>query len=176
MQRLRDLQERAADRQSEIDALRQKRAFEENERLERTKEKNAKDKAARLARELDVARKRQFQEREEMLSQQAKMERDTFLGVIEKQKMAESHERMVDEQKKAHLKSHAGTIRDQIGKNADVKKQDRLDYLEEGRRVRQKLEDERLKVEGIKKAKLSGLQGIGIAEKYQAELAKKKIN
>jgi hypothetical protein len=51
-----------------------------------------------------------------------------------------------------------------------------LDYLEEGRRVRQKLEDERLKVEGIKKKKLDGLQTIGIAEKYQAELAKKKIN
>jgi hypothetical protein len=94
------------------------------------------------------------------------MERDTFLGVIEKQKEAEAHERMVEEEKKKHLVNHSSTIRDQIGKNADVKKQDRLDYLEEGRRVRQKLEDERLKVEGIKKKKLDGLQGIGIAEKY----------
>ena len=83
---------------------------------------------------------------------------------------------MVEEEKKTHLVNHAGTIRDQISKNSDVKKQDRLDYLEEGRRVRQKLEDERLKVEGIKKKKLDGLQTIGIAEKYQAELAKKKIN
>lgn len=59
--------------------------------------------------------------------------------------------------------------------NAEVKKQERLDYLEEGRKVRQRIEDERLKVEGIKKAKLMSLQEIGIAEKYQADLAKKRI-
>lgn len=59
--------------------------------------------------------------------------------------------------------------------NAEVKKQERLDYLEEGRKVRQRIEDERLKVEGIKKAKLQSLQEIGIAEKYQADLAKKRI-
>ena len=55
---------------------------------------------------------------------------------------------------------------DQIGINAEVKKQHRLDYLEEGRKVRQKLEDERLKVEGIKAGKLAGLQQLGIADKY----------
>ena len=40
---------------------------------------------------------------------------------------------------------------DQIGMNSEVKKQERLDYLEEGRKVRQRIEDERLKVERIKK-------------------------
>ena len=35
------MQEKAADKQSEIDALRAKRAFEESERLEREKEKRA---------------------------------------------------------------------------------------------------------------------------------------
>ena len=55
---------------------------------------------------------------------------------------------------------------DQIGINTEVKKQTRLDYLEEGRKVRQRIEDERLKVEGIKAGKLAGLKNIGIAEKY----------
>ena len=58
----------------------------------------------------------------------------------------------------------------------EVSKQDRLDYLEEGRKVRQRLEDERLKVEGIKVKKLNTLKEIGIEEKYQAELAKKRIH
>ena len=66
-------------------------------------------------------------------------------------------------------------FRDQISSNAEVKKQDRLDYLEEGRKVRQKIEDERLKVERIKREKLDGLRGIGIADKYQTDLSKKKI-
>lgn len=47
IQRLRDLQERAADRQSEIDALRQKRAFEEGERAARSKEVMEAEKKAR---------------------------------------------------------------------------------------------------------------------------------
>jgi len=47
IQRLRDLQERAADRQSEIDALRQKRAFEEGERAARSKEILEAEKRAR---------------------------------------------------------------------------------------------------------------------------------
>ena len=41
--------------------------------------------------------------------------------------------------------------RDQIGINSENSKQTRLDYLEEGRKVRQRIEDERLKVENIKK-------------------------
>ena len=64
---------------------------------------------------------------------------------------------------------------DQITMNGEVRKQERLDYLEEGRKVRQRIEDERLKVERIKKAKLDGLVGLGIEDKYQADLAKKRI-
>ena len=44
--------------------------------------------------------------------------------------------------------------RDQIGMNSETTKQARLDYLEEGRKVRQRIEDERLKVERIKAGKL----------------------
>jgi len=50
-----------------------------------------------------------------------------------------------------------------------------LNYLEEGKLVRQKLEDERQKIERIKGKKLGELKGIDIPDKYQAELAKKKI-
>lgn len=63
----------------------------------------------------------------------------------------------------------------QITTNADGTKQARLDYLEEGRKVRQKIENERLKVENIKKSKQDSLVQIGIADKYQADLAKKRI-
>jgi len=66
-------------------------------------------------------------------------------------------------------------VRAQIAKNASGKQQDRLDYLEEGKKVRQKLEDDRLKVEAIKQKKLNGIQELGIESKYQYELAKKKI-
>ena len=66
-------------------------------------------------------------------------------------------------------------FRDQIGMNSETTKQARLDYLEEGRKVRQRIEDERLKVERIKADKLRGLVNLGIEGKYQADLSKKRI-
>ena len=44
---------------------------------------------------------------------------------------------------------HSVKIRTQISTNENVKKQDRLDYLEEGRKVREKIENERTKVKDI---------------------------
>merc|ERR1711935_1317903 len=91
--RLREMQEKAADRQSEIDALRAKRAFEEGERGSRRKEVAEKEKMVRQANELEVARKKQFMEREGTLANQAKAERDDFLRIIERQKEDEQKER-----------------------------------------------------------------------------------
>lgn len=176
IQRLRELQEKAADRQGEIDALRAKRAYEEGERQAR---KNEMDKVVRqqmMAAELEQARKKQFLEKEIMFAEQAKAERDAFLKVIDRQKADEENEKKVEHQRHGAFKNHATAIRDQIGKNDEVKKQGRLDYLEEGRKVRQKLDDERVKVEGIKGQKLQGLQKLGIDNKYQADLSKKKIH
>lgn len=166
IQRLRELQEKAADRQGEIDALRAKRAYEEGERQARQNEKDKVIRSQMLAAELEQARKKQFLEKEIMYAEQAKAERDAFLKVIAKQKEEESNEKRLEHERQHAFKSHATAIRTQIGKNDDVKKQERLDYLEEGRKVRQKLEDDRQKVEGIKGQKLMSLQKMGIDGKY----------
>jgi len=73
------------------------------------------------------------------------------------------------------LKKHSLQVRTQIQTNEEKTKQERLDYLEEGRKVRQKLDDERKKIEAIKARKIQELKGLDIPEKYQAELARKKI-
>lgn len=173
--RLREMQEKAADRQSEIDALRAKRAFEEGERQARHKEVAEKERLQRQAEELEVARKKQFMLKEQTLANQAKAERDDFLRIIDRQKEDEQKEREMEQEKQRQLRNHANVVRAQIAKNASGKQQDRLDYLEEGKKVRQKLEDDRLKVESIKQKKLNGIQDLGIESKYQYELAKKKI-
>lgn len=56
--RLRELQEKAADRQAEIDALRAKRAFEEGERQARDKERRDLEHKQNVLRELEDARQR----------------------------------------------------------------------------------------------------------------------
>ena len=57
-----------------------------------------------------------------------------------------------------------------------IKKQDRLDYLEEGRKVREKIDNERQKLVDIQKAKIDELRTLGIEEKYLYELQKKTIS
>ena len=66
-------------------------------------------------------------------------------------------ERKVEEDRKQALIDHAGKIRTQIANNEDIKKQDRLDYLEEGRKVREKIDMERDKIKDIQQAKISEL-------------------
>lgn len=97
------------------------------------------------------------------------------MRIINKQKETEEQERKIEEEKKEVLKKHSQQLRSQIQQNDEKGKQDRLDYLEEGRKVRQKIEDERRKIESIKGKKLDQLIGMEIPEKYTAELAKKKI-
>ena len=69
VQRLRDLQEKAQDRQSEIDALRAKRAFEESERLARTKEKKEIEHKQKVLQDLEEARQQQFSDKEKRLAE-----------------------------------------------------------------------------------------------------------
>ena len=148
--RLRELQEKAADRQAEIDALRAKRAFEEGERQARDKERRDMEHKQKVLRDMEDARQRQFLEREQRLAEQAKQERDEFLRIIHKQKEVEEQERRIEEEKKEVLKKHSLQLRTQIQGNDEKTKQDRLDYLEEGRKIRQKIDEERSKIEAIK--------------------------
>jgi len=47
------------------------------------------------------------------------------------------------------LVDHSKKIRAQIANNEAIKKQDRLDYLEEGRKVRENIQNERVKIQEI---------------------------
>lgn len=75
VEKLRAMQEKAADRQAEIDALRAKRSFEAQERQARQIEKLNMEKRERLLAQLDMARTKQFQEKEESLARLAQFER-----------------------------------------------------------------------------------------------------
>lgn len=124
---------------------------------------------------MEEARQAQFTEKERRLAEQAKQERDEFLRIITTQKAVEEQERKIEEEKKNVLKTHSQQVRTQIQNNEEIKRQQRLDYLEEGRKVRQNLEAGRQKIETIKEKKLSALRGSGVEEKYTAELSRKKI-
>ena len=175
VQRLRDLQEKVSDRQAEIDALRAKRAFEESERAAREKEKKEREHKLKVQREMEAARQSQFSEKERRMAEIAKQERDEYLRIIQTQKEEEMKDTEIDNEKKNILRDHANQIRSQITQNEEVKKQERLDYLEEGRKIRKQLDDEKERLLRIKEKKLNDLAHLGIPDKYKTELSKKKI-
>lgn len=80
------------------------------------------------------------------------------------------------EQKRQQFINHSQALQMQIDENAEVRKQQKLDYLEEGRKVRQKLADEHLKLSTIKNNKINQMTSLGIDEKYKTDLIKTKIH
>lgn len=98
------------------------------------------------------------------------------MNQIQKQKQIEMQERKIEEEKKNALIQHSTKIRAQISTNEASKKQDRLDYLEEGRKVRENIQNERVKINDIKHAKIDELKNIGIDNKYLYELQKKTVS
>jgi len=53
-----------------------------------------------------------------------------------------------------------------MGTNEEKKKIERLDYIEEGNKTRQAINDERAKVQKIRQQKLSHIENMGIDPKY----------
>ena len=105
------MQEKAADRQAEIDALRAKRAFEERERAAREEERRIAAKKLAVIKELEVAREKQFRDKDLRMAEQAKAERDEFLAIIARQKEDEEAEKRLEREKREALYQHSNTLR-----------------------------------------------------------------
>lgn len=176
VQRLRDLQEKASDRQSEIDALRAKRAAELADRQAREKERREMEIRAKKNQELLEVRKLQSLEKEQRLQEQAKQEKSEFQRIIYEQKVQRDYEAQVEQEKASHMKAHSEQLKKQIAINEEKKKQEKREFLEDGKKVRDNLTNERHLIEYIKEEKLNELYSIGIDDKYTTELKKKKIN
>lgn len=63
----------------------------------------------------------------------------------------------------------------QIAKNAEQQMQEKRDFELEGDLLRGQQEQQKLKLERIKREKLAEMDRLGIPEKYKAELQMKKI-
>jgi len=169
------LQEKANDRQAELDALRAKRAMEMGERLARDKERKEAEKRTNQNTELFEVRKLQSLEKENRLEEQAKQDRDEFQRIIVAQKQERDVELKLEQERKQKMKEHADELKKQMALGEEKKKQDKRNYLEEGKKIKDNLKAQKQLLEDIKDNKLSELKDTGIPGKYQFDLAKMKI-
>ena len=91
------------------------------------------------------------------------------------QREAEEMEQMSKVKKLHAAKEHMSELQAQILMNAEVRKKNRMEFLDEGVQQRARMEAGRLKLEGIKSEKLSMLTSAGVPEKYTVDLANKKF-
>jgi len=175
IQRLRALQEKANDRQSEMDDLRARRAVELAERVAREKERKEAEQRAQMNNDLFESRRLQAVEKEFRLQEQAKREKDAFEKIIQQQKAQRDTELRAEEVKKMMVDEHANQLKKQVAIREEQKLQEKRALLEDGKKIRDKLAHEKKILEQIKEQKLADLKASGIAEKYTGELARKRI-
>jgi len=174
--RLRAMQEKMKDKAAEMDALRAKRAAEEAERQWRKQQQLAAERESTILSSLDAAREAQKLEKERRLIEQAQQEKEEFDRILRVQREAEESERSGKLKKLHAAHEHMEELQAQILMNAEVRKKNRMDFLDEGVQQRARMEAGRLKLEGIKAEKLATLHGNGVPEKYTVDLANKKFS
>ncbi|KAJ9465062.1 Cilia- and flagella-associated protein 45 [Diplonema papillatum] len=172
--RLRSLQEKAQDKQAELDALRARRAQEAAEREHRQKEKEAAARAAAINQDLALARRSQKLEKEVLLSEQARLENEDFERIISVQREWDHQEQGKKEVDHKRRLKNAEDLRAQIAQMEETRKKDRRGFLEEGNRLKAQRAEQEAKIESIRQRKIGELKTCAVPEKYYSELLKKK--
>lgn len=106
----------------------------------------------------------------------AEAERVQYMRIIKQQKEEEEREKNLEAERVQALIRHKKTIQAQIAKNEEKSKQARLDYLEDGKRSRDQIEEARQRIQRIKQTKVKGLHDLNINDKYKVELQAFKID
>ena len=164
--KLREKQLKASDNKAELDALRAKRAFEDNERKQRKKDHD--DMIAKQKRIAELMRdnKRQIDAKELILAEEAMKEKEEFEKIIKEQLIEIERQKEIERKKKEQLLHHREELRLQILNKQEKEKVDRREILEEGRKVRQNNDEYRRGLEAIKKEKIDYLKSLNIEDKY----------
>merc|ERR1712188_42289 len=139
------------------------------------KERAAIENQKRQNKMLAEARTQQKKEKERRLEHVAKAEREEFDRIVIVQREAESVEQEKDTQMKDARYKHRRDVQEQISKNEATRRQERLDYLEEGRKLRKEIDKEKIHLVEIKDRKIHELRNVGVPDKYLTELMRHKV-
>jgi hypothetical protein len=171
--RLRSLQEKAQDKQAELDALRARRAQEAHEREYRVKERDTALRQAAINEDLTRAREEQKREKELMLAEQARFEKEEFERIIAVQKIAEEQERQKQIRERELREKNASAVAKQILEIEESRRRSRRDFVEEGNRLKTEKREREAQIEAIRARKLQDLERLNVPKQYRQELLKK---
>jgi len=165
-QKLREKQEKFADKQALLDELRAKRAFEEAEKKEREKERQEMLKLERQRKELIEGNEIQKLAKKKKLEEQAFADQKEYEYIIKHQLADMEEERRMEEIRKKILNDNGKKEKEKLRLRA---------IIEERREIQQNLDDYRRTVERIKKEKLDEMERYHIKPEYRVDLQRYKI-
>ena len=166
LQKLREKQKRSSDKQGELDAIRAKRAFEENERKERQKEEEKKLEQQRIMEMLVLENKKQKEAKEKILAEEAKREKEEFnKRIVEQMKEIEKEKQIALKKKEDNLKNQEAILK-QIAEKEELGKNSYQEKMEEGRKIKEKLDEYKKNLEAIRRQKIAELKSLNIKDKY----------
>ncbi|GLC57608.1 Cilia- and flagella-associated protein 45 [Pleodorina starrii] len=173
--RLRAMQERAADKQAELDELRARRYQEAKEREWRAKERAFAERQSAMQQELAGARTAQQAAKIKQKAEIARLEQDEFMRVLAVNRQKEYEELQQTVNSMTLNAKYKEELLAQIQANDERRKRERQAYLEDGARLREEAQKEKQLLVQIKERKLGELEVAGVPSKYRAELEKMKV-
>lgn len=174
--KLRAQQEKAQDKQAELDEFRAKRAFEETEKKARLKEKHDRETKSALMQSIDADRKRQEAFRAENRLRERQL--DAHMDLIGLQHVdQEYHERKAaEEAAKAEALKHGELVRQQIAGNEQRRQKARMFEANDAKFLIKKNKKESILAEKVRRDTLLRLQKEGVPEEYLRGLARMTID
>ena len=174
-QKLREKQEKFADKQALLDELRAKRAFEEAEKKERQKEIEELMKLEKQKKELIEGNEKQKLAKLKRLEEQAIADQKEYEYIVKHQIADMEEERRIEEIKRKIFNANGEEVRKQIQEKKEKEKLKKRSVIEEGRQILQSLDEYKRTVERIKKEKLDEMERYHIKPEYRVDLQNYKI-
>ncbi|KAM3174059.1 hypothetical protein ACTXT7_011314 [Hymenolepis weldensis] len=171
--RLRGMQERAIDNQAEKDALRAKRAMEENERQWRRKELEAARKAQAVKEEMKQERIKAKEYKTQLLAMEATRNKMEFERVLRHQKEMIAKDKLEEEKRQKMKAECSRELKKQICEKEQQRIAERNAFFEEGIRNEEEARLRRMRLVEAKNRKMNELRKAGIPEKYLADVERK---
>lgn len=169
--RLRAQQEKFADKQAELDALRAKRAFEASEREYRKRMLAEAERRAAAQQDLNESRAKQKADKEWELALEAKRQREEFHRNRRVQEEWMARERAEREAKLRAAHQHKDELLVEIAAREQKRKEDRKQFLTQAQ-TEQAARDANLdKLRRIRDRKVQELLDQGVDERYTVQLA-----
>ena len=175
LQKLREKQEKAQDNQEIIDAIRAKRAFEEENIKQRKKDKEELVIREKKMKDLLEENNKQKLLKEIQLAEEAQKEKEEFDKIIKEQQKEIEELKEKEKNRIIKLLKHKEDLKRQIVEKEEKNRVNRREVLEEGRKNLQIRDQYYKSIEAVRRDKIKFLRDLNIDEKYIAPLTKFKL-